>query len=79
MADFPKHYTHVNSKLPNRVANTPADAVNLEARGYKLVEVAEDVKVETGQNADLAEAARAAKAAEASEAAKAKANANKPN
>lgn len=39
MSDFPKFYEHKqNDKLPNRVANTPADAVNLEARGYTAVE-----------------------------------------
>lgn len=50
MADnFPKFYSHVNPKLPNRVAHTAVDAVNLEGRGYKLVETkaAEKVAAQT--------------------------------
>jgi hypothetical protein len=38
MTDYPKFYAHKNPNLPNRVANTPTDAVNLEARGYKVVD-----------------------------------------
>lgn len=37
-ADFPKFFSHENEKLPNRVAYTPTDEVNLTARGYKQVE-----------------------------------------
>lgn len=72
MADFPKFYTHVNPKLPNRVAHTPADAVNLEARGYKVSEtkaaehVAEQVagQSNTGGGEQSADARNAAKRAE---------------
>lgn len=38
MADYPKFYEHKNPKLPNRVADTPKDAINLEARGYTVRE-----------------------------------------
>ena len=43
---FPKFYSHPsNDKLPNRVAHKPADAVNLEARGYKVVDTKAAQKV----------------------------------
>lgn len=40
---FPKHFHKEGS--PNRVANTPADEVNLVARGYKASETKAAQKV----------------------------------
>jgi hypothetical protein len=70
MAEFPKHFDHVNPKLPNRVAHTPADEVNLVARGYKQIDV--DAQAKTVE----AEKAAAEKKADA-EARKAAASTNR--
>jgi hypothetical protein len=68
MSEFPKFFNHVNPTKPNRVANTPADEVNLIARGYKQSETkaAQKVADETAEAAKKAEAEAAAKKAASS-------------
>lgn len=65
MSEFPKHFRHVNDKLPNRVAHTPTDEVNLVARGYKQVDVEAETKAadEAKAAADKKAEAEARKAA----------------
>lgn len=75
--NFPKFFQHANPKLPNRVAHTPTDEVNLTARGYKQVETkaAQKVADETGQS----NTGGGEQSADARNAAAKKAAASKPN
>jgi hypothetical protein len=72
MSDFPKHYEHkLNKNLPARVAYTPTEAVNLEARGYTVYEApkADETKTDesnTGGGEQSADARSAAKKAASS-------------